>query len=89
MGLVSSWEMSTRTYRESQVKTEREDVHLQAKERSLTRNLPSHVHTSTFDFWPPAPWESMFLKFQPPGLWYFVMGALAKGSKGSLPIRGE
>lgn len=46
---------------------------------ALRRNQPTH--TWILDFWPPELGDNIFLFFQPPRLWYFVMTTLAKEYK--------
>jgi len=49
--------------------------HLQAKERCLGKTKPANTMIS--DIHPSESWEHTFLLSKPPGLWWFVMAALA------------
>lgn len=58
------------------MKTKGEDGRLQGEEKNASEKTnPANVLIS--DFQPLGLWESKFLFFKPPVLWYFAMGALA------------
>ena len=70
-------EIRTQTHpREDQVETEGGDTIYRPK-REESSEETSPADTLILDFQPPELWENKFLLFKSPGLWYFLVAALA------------